>query len=298
MKHAPNRFDDGSKGTLSASLRGAVVGACLAFGLMTLSNRGSKTVLAANERFLEEEHHSDGNSEDGEEEVSRSLLEASIVCIISLLIFITILFEEVKEKIEESADRNMKPVIKALFGEMTILGFLSACTFVITKTPFPGHLSERIFGEEELLVEIFEMVHFSLFFIMVCFVAQVLLLVRQSMRSEAKWEKMDRKCRSSASVFDSKELTLFRALRTEFILERSLEPPFHPTEESKRVPEDFEFGRYLSICLGKNMAHVVHVSVISWGFFLLLTFGFWELMMMLHNDLVVRRIVRVDSAII
>lgn len=279
---------------LGATLRGALAGLLIAYGLMALSNSNIPSFLSNEERFLEEvpEHEEAAASEEEEEEeVSRTLLEACIVCIIALLIAITILFEEVKEKVEETASRNMKPIIKALFGEMTILGFLSACTFIITKTPFPNQLSERLFGEEELLVEVFEMVHFAIFFIMICFVAQVILLVRESMKSEADWEEMDRQChRHPPSDADSKELKLFRALAKEFVLERSVKEPFELTEEEYRVPADFQFGRYLSICLGSNMAHVVHVNILSWGFFILLTFAFYELMLLLHNDLVVRAI--------
>ena len=272
---------------LVATLRGGLLGAGLVYALTTF--RGIP--LQAHTRSLGEAASADdvaGDfSLDQEKEVSRALLEASMVCIVVLLIAITILFEEAKEMLEESSDKNTKPIIKALFGEMTILGFLSACTFIIVKTPFPFRLSEYLFGEPELLVEVFEMVHFTLFFIMVCFVGQVLLLVRQSMKTEKVWEEMDRKCRNPASESDSNELKLFRALALEFVLERSIEPPFQPAEESQRVPSDFPFGRYMSICLGSNMARGVHVKPLSWGFFVIATLCFYEFMMLLHNDFVV-----------
>jgi hypothetical protein len=81
----------------------------------------------------------------------------------------TIGFEEGKEHIEEHASRDLHPIVESLFGEMTVLGLLSACTFVFTQIGILEHLSAWLFGEHEkdFLNEAFETVHFTLFFIMV-----------------------------------------------------------------------------------------------------------------------------------
>jgi len=238
------------------------------------------TVVAQNSVFDQDSNLSNRIlQEEDEPVVSRTHIETAIVCIIAFLIVVTIAFEDGKEKLEEAANHNMRPILASLFGELTILGFLSACTFLITQTQWPNHLSEQVFGEPHLLVELFEQVHFSVFFIMVSFVLQVLLLVRQSMQTERVWDKMDESPPTTA------EGRLFHRLHKEFVLERSVEPPFEPS--SARLPDDFRFGRYLSICLGRNMAHVVHVNMRSWFFFLLVTFLFYELMLVLHNDMMV-----------
>ena len=78
-----------------------------------------------------------------------------------VLIALTIAFEWGKEYIHESADVHMKEIIDSMFGEMTILGFLSVVTFCITKTGYFEYLSKKLFGaeEEEALLELFEFVH-------------------------------------------------------------------------------------------------------------------------------------------
>lgn len=70
-----------------------------------------------------------------------------------------------KEHLEEVATRNLRPLVDKLFGEMTVLGFLSVVTFAVTKAGWFSALSEIFFGDEEELLEIFEFVHFTIFFI-------------------------------------------------------------------------------------------------------------------------------------
>jgi len=213
------------------------------------------------------------------DEETETSLETAVVCIIVFLIVVTIAFEEGKVQLEKAASPNMRPVLAALFGELTILGFLSACTFVITQTEWPNHVSEQVFHDPHLLVELFEQLHYSVFFIMVAYMLQVLLLVHQSMKTERTWDRMEQRASTTA------EDNLFSRLRKEFVLERSAEPPFEPS--SSRLPDDFRFGRYLSICLGRNMAHVVDISVASWGFILLVIMLFYELMLAVHYDMLV-----------
>ena len=55
----------------------------------------------------------------------------------------------------------------------------------------------------------------------------------------------------------------FRAMRDEFILERSLEPPFDPLPVSQRIDPMFNFGRYLGLCQVKFLAQIVEVDTIT-----------------------------------
>mmetsp|Transcript_30078 Transcript_30078/g.66603 ORF Transcript_30078/g.66603 Transcript_30078/m.66603 type:complete len:717 (-) Transcript_30078:73-2223(-) len=271
----------------------------------------------------EEEHHEEGPEDEEEFELAVS---ESIVVIVLVLIVITIAFERAKETIEEAVDRNLKPIIESLFGELTILGFLSLFTFCVTKMGFFEALSVRIFGEEEAeeLLELFESVHYALFFVMVLFVLLVLKLVSDGMKTEEEYHELDRetrdpqhiaKCvdrvaqaeqtpvpflrrckllftsafpsirsRRNASVAD---LLHFYALRREFILERSVEPPFQPAAEKNRVPEDFAFGRYLSISLGHTLAHSVHLGMTTWLCIALFTILFFFVMMAAEAQVVI-----------
>ena len=78
------------------------------------------------------------------------------------------------------------------------------------------------------------------------------------------------------------DLVLFDGLRRDFILERSAEVPFEPSEN--RVPDDFNFGRYLSICLGNTLEHIVDVECTTWTFFVFLTIAYYCIFLVLSLD--------------
>jgi Ca2+-binding EF-hand superfamily protein len=157
-------------------------------------------------------------------------------------------------------------------------------------------------SEQEELVELFEWVHFAIFFIMVFFFIQVVVLIRQALKTEAKWLELDKDYRrpeterhqsQSLAIRSANRSTVhrlwvklrysngyisllpffrsekdeldvgrayFKALRDEFIEDRSVDPPFDPVPESQRLKYDFVFGRYLGLCLVRFLARVVDVT--------------------------------------
>lgn len=234
---------------------------------------------------------SDETVEGDGEDATESIV---VLVIVLLLIAMTIIFELAKEHVEEHADKNMKRIIEKLFGEMTVLGFLSICTFCITKSGYFSIVSAKIYGDQHELLELFEQIHFAIFAIMVFFVLQVLVLVREAMDTESRWIQMDYDARglspqSIATEWEGRnrrqaiwkllpgfrrarkrkqaeeDLVMFYSMRKEFLLDRNVEPPFAPAAE--QLPADFAFGRYLSVCLGTMLAHVVEVSNATWMLF-------------------------------
>lgn len=125
----------------------------LSLSLVVLSNGmdGSRS-LRSGEDLSQEHAGAEHTEEEGEgeieEEEERKIVTASITCIVLILILLTIAFEKIKESIEESVNRSLKPIIQSLFGEITVLGFLSLFTFVITKLGVFDVVSVHIFGEE------------------------------------------------------------------------------------------------------------------------------------------------------
>jgi hypothetical protein len=274
-------------------------------------------------RGLSEDSSEAYGEEDGHEEhhVDAVTMDTTVAVIVIFLILLTILFEYVKEFIEEAADRTMKPVIQGLFGELTVLGFLSIVTFLMAKLGWFSIASEFLFGEaeEEELFETFEFVHFMLFFIMVFFVINVLVLVRGGQEMEDTWWTYNAACRDQKYMaqLDSisprirhqttylqylrqtcfpcwpvknrfrLELQLFRGLRQEFVLERSDDPPFVPNANGL-ADEKLNFGRYLSICLGHELSHMVHVSSYTWAFLGVLTLAFYGIALSVDNSMEVR----------
>jgi hypothetical protein len=242
-------------------------------------------------RFLEE------TTENEDESIPEKELDITVmVWIVVLLIFLTVAFEAIKEFLEEEVNDDMKVILEKLFGELTVLGFLAMVTFIITTTGYFSILSKYLFGEKEELLEYFELIHFSIFFIMIFFVGQVIVLVNAAAKIEKEWTALDRLCRinpedstTAASVRGEiqtgpssgnsssalmlflrnkdtevkEDELIFKALRSEFILERSSEAPFKPVPEENRIENDFNFGRYLSLSLTHLLTRVVEVRIVT-----------------------------------
>lgn len=58
----------------------------------------------------------------------------TIVVIVLVLIMFTVAFEEAKEYVEHRVPDELISVFEKLFGELTILGFLSIITFICQET--------------------------------------------------------------------------------------------------------------------------------------------------------------------
>ena len=141
--------------------------------------------------------------EAGEEEfsVNASLLSSCLMTVLSVLIATTILFERVQDMMLEEATKSMKPVVKQMFAEMTILGFLSVVTFVLTSTGALKALSEIIFCEDvdddceegsEYLTELVEKTHYTLFFVMVVFIIEIITLVSSGSAIAKQWKVLNK----------------------------------------------------------------------------------------------------------
>jgi hypothetical protein len=145
---------------------------------------------------FEEEH------EPEEAERLDNRMVTVIAVIVLLLILLTIGFEEGHHMILHASDQTTKPIVQAMFGELTVLGFLSLVTFCITQLGAFEKLSESIMSpkkekeEENELLEVFEQVHYMLFLIMIVFVATILILVKAAKSMEREWYLMDLACRS------------------------------------------------------------------------------------------------------
>lgn len=217
-----------------------------------------------------------------------------------------------------------------MFGELTVLGFLSLFTFCVTQMGEFERLSVKIFGhqEEEELLEIFESVHYMLFGVMIFFVSSVLLVVHGAKKTEENWFLMDLACRSanqipgvadklhaaqrlssekkvstswlsfllhSYTTSDSSnfyvDLGLFCGIRNEFLLDRSLDPPFEPAAKDSGLDQEFNFGQYLGHCLGNGLAHFVELEDKTWLFLGLLTICYYILLLLTNNNTHVRNLI-------
>ena len=203
--------------------------------------------------------------------------------------------------------QDMLPIVESLFAEMTILGFLSVITFICTKVGILEKISLAVFGDgdgskeeeeenKEKLTEIFEIVHYCLFAIMIFFVVQVIILVRLGTQSEKEWLRFDRACQDPSAIKrilsgdknlsrgNYRSLRLFYALREEFIKNRSVTHPFEEEAEEDKVARTINYGRYLSICMGETLAEVVEVDVPTWMVMALLAAFYYIFMLLVENN--------------
>ena len=99
------------------------------------------------------------------DEVDIEMLVLVLCGVTTFLITVTIIFEGAKDYMLESASKFTKPVVLGLFKELTVLGFLSLVTFIISKLDVLDELSKMIFGtgpeREGYLEELLEKIHMS-----------------------------------------------------------------------------------------------------------------------------------------
>ena len=317
---------------LSASLFGYLMGASSA---SNNTNPTGRVLLQEEEETLHESHiEESGDEEEGEEGFWEFEDFSAIVIIVLALILLTILFEVAKEHLEESVSEDFEVILEKFFGELTVLGFLAMVTFLVSRTGLVQRISEHVFGKEEELVEYIEyvstqrhsnitshpfslivdmehyrVVHFALFFVMISFVIQVVMMLQVAEKQQDRWFEMDERIRLEHGMdmkqserdemqmalkkrrwysiicdgFDARrEELIFRALRREFILDRSLSKPFRPCDPEKRLSDTFNFGRYLGLAQVHVLSHVIEVHLSTWGFFAFMTVLFYVIAIALN----------------
>ena len=99
-----------------------------------------------------------------------------ILLIMMGLMGATVLFEMFRDWLEEVL-ANYRMVVDKIWSELTVLGFLALCTFVMIQGGVLPAISTFAFGDHHHLVHLFEVLHFMLFFILLGFLFLVLWLL-------------------------------------------------------------------------------------------------------------------------
>lgn len=144
---------------------------------------------------------------------------------------------------------------------------------------------------------------------MVFFTFQVLIMIHVAEKQQREWVELDERIRNEPPyqcLSDAERQTLsklqqtssvnlllnrcfretkrelqwqdevvYRALRREFILDRSLDAPFAPTEGRKRVSHSFRFGRYLGLAQIHILSQSIEVERETWCFFGVMTIAYY-----------------------
>lgn len=222
-----------------------------------------------------------------EESLTESQSYTAVYIFGSIIVAISILFDLFKEKVEETISREFKPMLDALFQELTLLGFVGLVFFVINKVDIWHDFVEESHVME--VSELFETVHMVIFLNMVVFLcAVVLLAISGSVRSKSwhQYEMMATDGQTMHRVFsdlDENEVGLcsrltavicqqtqhrmkvirYALLRDRFIHGQNGRTSVTPPDEI--LHRDFDFALYLSRQLGVLMESFVEIHPAQHG---------------------------------
>lgn len=208
----------------------------------------------------------------GEEDVKLKVLAV----IATGIIVFSLGFETAKERLYERTSETMKPIITALFSELTTLGFIGLMLFVVFKLEWISELSEDLFGEESTIDELADTAHMVLFLIMVLFLAQVVGLVMLAEYIQSQWHTWELQCAHGEAEMPSleapaRDLSCWRLFLRRFA---NRFPPsfrlalFAATRKTFMASQDldhsFQFATYLSTALGTTIAEFVEIPARAW----------------------------------
>eukprot|EP00949_MAST-11_sp_MAST-11-sp1_P005016 g5016.t1 len=152
-----------------------------------------------------------GEHEEDEEAGNRIKVYVAII-VVTAIIIISVSFENLKDILEEKTKENLKPVLRSIYGEVTILGFVGLLMFLATKTlkerldylcgnNETGWFKSECFTHEDELVcpenpilELTETAHMILFAVMVLFLSCTVLLIVISNQRMQYWNLCEDYC--------------------------------------------------------------------------------------------------------
>lgn len=238
----------------------------------------------------------------------------STIAIVTMLITVTIAFEKVKHHLEHNVPPMMSAVLSALFGELTVLGFIALYAFFMLQTGIIPAVSIIVYGNSEHMLHLFEEIHFLLFFVMVIFLLQAFALVRALMAVEQVWMDSEQAIRvhskgpvpAIATLLATRRAARFNCcrwcclrplwsyriseaqqeVRYALMRERFVAPPSVKVGEVP-LPTDFEFSSYLRRRGATLVTQVLHVSTGTWVTVLIFLIAVLEapvLMLQVHAD--------------
>jgi len=225
----------------------------------------------------------EGSGEEGEGNVfSYATRNTVVLAMGTFLIVSTIFYEAVRETVFASvAQGPLLPIVKALFSELGVLGFLGLITLILDKSDVFEHAGEQMEdGTEaaEMLKEEFELVHISLFFIMIIYIVQLFMILfmvsryaltewragrlAYNYKTEVLAEIAHLECKDELTWEERQRLKLSRRNRDYIAMKEEFIKPSSP--EVRGAPKDFDFARYLDMSLGDSIGDVVRLPLYSW----------------------------------
>eukprot|EP00939_MAST-03C_sp_MAST-3C-sp1_P003972 g3972.t1 len=221
--------------------------------------------------------------EDDEDKNTTGHRKPFAFLIVTVFILFGMLGEKSLELIEEHTPEDLKPIQEAMLTEMTLMGVIGIVTFVLGKFKALQTPSEHVLGESDALNEMLEKIHMLLFFILIVFLGEALFLIVISKTHVSRWRKwnhiaIERELLEDLIKTEAKKKIKSNKMNREKLMFLGLRQRFvHDATDSIKLPDDFEFDRYLSQSTGNTIARLVKVDMINWFGLYLLFAGFWVL---------------------
>lgn len=249
---------------------------------------------------------------EGEGEAEGDLSPATVAAVVlTCLVGVSILFEQVTELLKESTDEMNMPFVNTIFSELTTLGFIGLVLFIVTKLDVLSSISARFLGEPGELQETIESLHMGLFLFIIIFLVLCVGLLRLGTLVQDEWREFERSCNDVPAVVTEyvlatepprtwrdklslsrfwaarkcKREMVYLALRRRFVDARSnhTNPDMAITmarEFQVNADVRFPFNEYLSLISGEVMARLIEIDLPTWvaleAFLLLLLVLCWS----------------------
>eukprot|EP00743_Colponemidia_sp_Colp-15_P003313 GILK01003578.1.p1 GENE.GILK01003578.1~~GILK01003578.1.p1 ORF type:complete len:785 (+),score=118.73 GILK01003578.1:64-2418(+) len=239
-------------------------------------------------------------------DVASKRLDAFVILVI-LIILLSVLFEKFQHwlihKLHNAENgASLVAIIRALFSELTVLGFIGVLLFVLNHYGVTKDISKAVFcpggicpngqstsaeasrGYKKLLPELFETVHMLIFVIMVTFIVFVVCLLIISRIVDLWWKRTEerslteteqeyravlstRQSLSKLEWFISWRLqNRLRKLRNRLDYHLIRNQFIHPRrfDGFMQLPENFHFFHYLSLAKGRMFVELVEIPLSTW----------------------------------
>jgi len=236
------------------------------------------------------------------EEESKSM---QILALVTGVVAASIFFEKLKDYIEESVEsEELKPIVRHLFGELTVLGFIGLVIFILDKTGIPKEWTEKT-----------EQIHMVIFVVSLVFLTAVMILVRMGKTMAKYWRDAEdviidpvhdrislldeylfrkEKAKDHQGIFgmfsdkvkayhNAQFQLEYHGIRDAFL--RPDIPTVHhgvSPHEAKRIEKqllkDFNLADYLNSCMAEALTEIVEIQATTWFSLYLIFLPFWVIL--------------------
>jgi Ca2+-binding EF-hand superfamily protein len=227
-------------------------------------------------------HHHHGPANDAERDTFALVI---LLTIISIAV-ITVLFENLQHTLIHHA-RAFRPVVNAVFSELTVSGFMALVAFCFSEVKMIGdhsvlaELSLHIFESDKaglIIPHAFHEIHMVIFMNMFFFLVSVLGGLAYIIHKTSNFRKFE----EEALEFELKKRTPSQGVVQQAAVcsSPSTEEYFHVRErfiEANGLNWDFDFQKYLTKKVGETVAEMVEVPWVSWFVVSLIGCAIWTI---------------------